>query len=317
MSEQASFWSQSPDFRSGGEPVSNLRIFAPAGPRPRAASAATAFLLSLRTPEGPNAGKPLKLASFQRKFIKGALRQGTSIAALSVARGNGKSVIAAGLALATLLGVSDPQPRRQILVAARSRDQAAIAFAYAAALSHSLPAEVQGRLIYRRAPRLEIEYEGDGGGHILRVIPADGRSALGASPVLAVLDERAHWPAGRGEDLENALTTSLGKRGGRAILISTSAPDDANPFSRLIDAPPPGAFVMEFRPPPGLPADDLELLRIANPGSRHGVGPTEAWLAAQAAQAIARGGSALTSFRPLQPQRARVGRGSGRAPARR
>ena len=51
-----------------------------------------------------------------------------------------------------------------------------------------------------------------------------------------------------------------------ALIISTSAADDTNTFSRWLDDPPPGAYVQEHRPPFGLPADDLESLLLANPG---------------------------------------------------
>lgn len=155
---------------------------------------------------------------------------------------------------------------------------------------------MQRRLIYRRAPRLEIEF---GEHHILRCIAADGKSALGSAPTLAILDERGHWPADRGDELEHALLSGLGKRGGRALLISTSAPDDAHPFSRWIDNPPERTFVQEHRPQVGLPADDRASLLIANPGARFGIGASLQWLEAQARRAIARGGSALTSFRLL------------------
>src|SRR5690606_17232635 len=91
----------------------------------------------------------------------------------------------------------------------------------------------------------------------------------------------------------------LGKRGGRALIISTSAPDDVNTFSRWLDEPPPGTYVQEHRPPFGLPADDAESLLIANPGAVEGIGASLEWLQAQARRAIARGGSALASFRNL------------------
>ena len=68
-------------------------------------------------------------------------------------------------------------------------------------------------------------------------------------------------------------------------------------FSCWIDAPPPGPYVQEHRPAPGLPADDMESLLIANPGAKHSIGSTPAWLQAQAERAIAMGGHALTSFR--------------------
>ncbi|MFN6976549.1 MAG: terminase TerL endonuclease subunit [Gemmobacter sp.] len=260
-------------------------------------AAAVAFLESLRVPEGPRAGELVALAPFQKRFVSGALADDTHAAVLSIGRGNGKSAISAGLALAALVGVIDAQPRREIVIAARTRDQGKIAWDFAAGFARTLPPEIGRRLIYRRAPRLEIEYEGGGGGHMLRVIAADGKSALGGAPTLVVLDERGHWRVDTGDALEHALLSGLGKRGGRSFLISTSGPDDAHPFSRWIDAPPPGTYVQEHRPAPGLPADDLDSLLEANPGAEHGIGGTPEWLVGQARRAIAQGGSALTSFR--------------------
>ena len=142
-----------------------------------------------------------------------------------------------------------------------------------------------------------MEYEGDGGGHVLRVVPADGRTALGTAPTLVIEDERGHWERDAGDALEAALMSGLGKRGGRAFIISTSAADDAHPFSRWIDDPPPGTYVQEHRPPIGLPADDRDSLLLANPGSPYGIGASIEWLEAEGRRAIARGGNALTSFR--------------------
>ncbi|MBR9763863.1 MAG: terminase [Rhodobacteraceae bacterium] len=248
-------------------------------------------------PEGPNAGKLVQLAPFQSRFIQGSLAPEVSASVLSIGRGNGKSAITAGLGLGGLLGVWDDQPRREIIAAARTRDQGRIIYDFVAGFAASLPLEIQRRLIYRRAPRLEIEFEGEDGSHMLRVIAADGKSALGGAPTMAILDERGHWTLDRGDELEHALLSGLGKRDGRAFLISTSASDDTHPFSRWIDDPLPGTYVQEHRPAPGLPADDLESLLIANPGSEHGIGSSMEWLEGQARRAIARGGSALTSFR--------------------
>lgn len=264
----------------------------------KASTAATRFLTSLEVPVGPLAGRKLKLAPFQREFVKGALADDTRVAVLSVGRGNGKSALSAGLALGALLGVWDKQPAREILLAARTRDQAQIAWQYAAGLARSLPDEIQARLTYRRSPRLEIEYDdGEGEPHLLRAIAADGKNALGASPTLVLMDERGHWPVDQGDALEAALLSALGKRGGRGILISTSADSDAHPFSRWLDEEAEGVYRQEHRPAPGLPADDAESLLLANPGAAHGIGSSLEWLQAEARRAIARGGSTLTSFR--------------------
>jgi phage terminase large subunit-like protein len=238
---------------------------------------AVKFIQSLRVPTGPRSGKLIRLAPFQRQFLKG-------------------STLSGGIGLGHLIGEIDPQVKRECLVAARTRDQGRIVYDYVAGLARSLPEDVQKRLTWRKAPRLEIEYEDDTGPHVLRVLPADGRTALGTSPSLCVADERAHW-AERGEDLEQALISGLGKRSGRYIMISTSAPNDAHPFSKWIDEPPAGCYTQEHRADDGCAPDDLEQIRKANPGAEFGIGASAEWLQAQARRAIARGGNALTSFR--------------------
>ncbi|WP_313138112.1 terminase large subunit domain-containing protein [Paracoccus jeotgali] len=222
------------------------------------------------------------------------------IGVLSIGRGNGKTALSAGLAFAELVGALQeaPQPRREILFAARNRDQARNAFNFLTGYIAALPETDQAQFIIRRGSKLEVEFEGNGGG-LARVIAADGKSVLGGAPTLAIMDERAAWPRDKGDELENAILSGLGKRDGRALIISTSAPDDANTFSRWLDEPPPGTYTQEHRPPFGLPADDLESLLIANPGAVEGIGATPDWLVSQARRVIARGGSALSSFRVL------------------
>ena len=260
-------------------------------------TAATRFLERLTVPEGALAGRRLRLGPFQKQFVHGALSPGVNVACLSIGRGNAKTALASGIGLGSLLGEWDDQPRREILIAARTAEQGRIAWQFAMGFSRSLPEELQQQLIFRRSPRLEIEFQGGGGGHVLRCIPADGRTVLGTAPNLVLMDERGHWERDKGDELEHALLSGLGKRGGRALIISTSAPDDAHPFSKWLDEEQPGVYRQEHRPAPGLPADDLESLLIANPGAAHGVGASAEWLQAQARRAIARGGSALTSFR--------------------
>ncbi|WMS43441.1 terminase large subunit [Acuticoccus sp. MNP-M23] len=258
------------------------------------ATLATRFLTSLEIPEGPLAGRPLKLAPFQKSFLKGALADGVNVACLSVGRGNGKTALSAGLALGALLGVWDAQPRREILIGARTRDQGRIAWTYIEGLARSLPDDIRARLQFRRSPILSVTLDNE---HEIRVLPADGKSALGTSPTFVLMDERGHWALDRGDSLEHALLTGLGKRGGRALIISTSASDDSHPFSRWLDEAQVGVFSQEHRPAPSLPADDRESLMLANPGAEAGIGASVEWLKAQGRRAIARGGSTLTSYR--------------------
>ena len=256
------------------------------------------FLQTLRVPEGRLAGRRLRLAEFQKSFIRGALDPENMVAVLSIARGNSKTATAAGIALGSTMGVWDRQPRRDTILAARNREQAKTAFGFIAGFVESLPKPKRDKFIIRRGSRLEVEFAGNGGG-IARCIAADGRSILGGAQTLAILDERAAWDRDKGDALENAILSGLGKRNGKALIISTSAADDTNTFSRWIDAPPPGTYVQEHRPEPGLPADDLPSLLQANPGSAEGIGSSPEWLVAQARRAISRGGSALSSFRNL------------------
>ncbi len=244
------------------------------------------------------AGKPVKLASYQKKFINGALKSGVMVGVLSIGRGNGKTALSAGLALADVMGELTDQPKREVILAARNRDQAKIAFNFIVGYVEGLPESEQELFTIRRGSKLEIEYSGNGGG-LARCIAADGKSILGGAPTLCILDERAAWEPEKGDNLENAILSGLGKRDGRALIISTSAPDDANTFSQWLDEPPSGTYVQEHRPAFGLPADDLESLLIANPGAKEGIGSTPDWLVSQAERAIARGGSALSSFRNL------------------
>lgn len=262
------------------------------------AAAALRFLPKLIVPEGRLAGRHVKLASYQKDFVRGAFAKGIEVGVLSIGRGNAKTALSAGLALGHLMGEIAPQPKREILFAARNRDQAKTAFGFLVGYIEGLPEEEQEQFTIRRGSKLEVETDMNGGG-LARVIAADGKSILGGAPTLAILDERAAWEREKGDNLENAILSGLGKRDGKALIISTSAPDDANTFSRWMDEPPPGTYVQEHRPDIAFAPDDPAAHLIANPGSKEGIGPSPEWLMAQAKRAMARGGSALSSFRNL------------------
>jgi phage terminase large subunit-like protein len=198
--------------------------------------------------------------------------------------------------MAFLTGVADDQPRRVIELVARTREQARLAYEFACALIKSLPMEQQGLITALKPPRLEIRLENEDGPHYLRVISSDGKSNLGSSPVFALGDERGHW-APKGDDVEGAILTALAKRGGRYCMISTSAPDDQHEFSKWLDNPPEGSYTQEHKAPDGLPLDDEAALLAANPGCKHGVGPSLKDLKKAARRAIQRGGFAEQQFR--------------------
>lgn len=94
------------------------------------AAAALRFLPKLVVPEGRLAGRKVKLATYQKDFVRGAFAKGIEAACLSIGRGNAKTALSAGLALGHLTGEIAPQPKREILFAARNRDQAKTAFGF-------------------------------------------------------------------------------------------------------------------------------------------------------------------------------------------
>ncbi len=254
----------------------------------------------LRVPTGQKAGERMLLYPAQWEWLQGAFQPDIQMAILCMARGGGKTCFAAAIAHAGLVGVCDDQPRREIVIAARTLEQGRIAYQFVVAFIEGLPPEEQERYTIRKAPRLEITYrDPDGIEHTLKVAASDARSQLGGSPTLVIFDERGHWEIEKGDLAESVHVTGAMKVGGRVLSISTSSENDLHTFSRQLDDPPLGTFVMEFRPPPNLPADDLESLLQANPGSEHGVGASPEMLVRNAQIAIKRGGSALTQFRWL------------------
>jgi phage terminase large subunit-like protein len=181
-------------------------------------------------PEGEHVGQPIVLAPFQRKFIEDVYRDGVRRAYLSIARKNGKTALIASLVLAHLVG---PEAVRnsQIVSGARSRDQAALVFNLAAKMVQLNPALADIVRIIPSGKRLiglpmNVEY---------RALAADGTTAHGLSPVLAILDEVGQVKGPR-DDFIDAITTSQGAhRTPLLVAISTQAPTDADMFSMWLD----------------------------------------------------------------------------------
>lgn len=183
-------------------------------------------------PEGAHVGKPIKLAPFQKKFIRAVYdnKHGTRRAYLSIARKNGKTALIAGILLAHLVG-PEAQRNSQIVSGAMSRDQAALVFNLAAKMVQLSP-QLSG--IVRIVPSskrliglpMNVEY---------RALAADGTTAHGLSPVLAILDELGQV-RGPQSDFVDAITTSQGAHESPLLLvISTQAANDADLLSQWLD----------------------------------------------------------------------------------
>lgn len=184
------------------------------------------------TPDGAHVGKPLVLAEFQKQFIRDIYDNphGTRRAILSVSRKNGKSGLIAGLLLAHLVGPEAKQ-NAQIISGAMSRDQAALVFNLAAKmvqLSPKLSKIVRIIPSGKRLLGLPLNTE-------FKALAADGKTAHGLSPVLAILDEVGQV-RGPQSDFIDAITTSQGAHEAPLLIaISTQAASDADLLSVWID----------------------------------------------------------------------------------
>lgn len=184
------------------------------------------------TPEGADVGKPLRLADFQKQFLRDVYDNpaGTRRAILSIARKNGKSGLIAGLLLAHLVGPEAKQ-NSQIVSGAMSRDQAALVFNLACKMVQQSPKLAPLVRIVPSGKRLiglpmNVEF---------RALAADGKTAHGLSPVLAILDEIGQV-RGPQSDFVDAITTSQGAHAEPLLIaISTQAATDADLLSQWID----------------------------------------------------------------------------------
>ena len=183
-------------------------------------------------PDGAQVGQPLVLAEFQKQFIRDVYDNpaGTRRAILSVARKNGKSGLIAGLLLAHLVGPEAKQ-NSQIVSGAMSRDQAALVFNLASKmvqLSPKLSSIVRIIPSGKRLLGLPLNTE-------YKALAADGKTAHGLSPVLAILDEIGQV-RGPQSDFIDAITTSQGAHEAPLLIaISTAAANDADLLSTWID----------------------------------------------------------------------------------
>ena len=185
-----------------------------------------------RVPEGALVGQPLRLAEFQRDFVRDVYGNphGTRRAILGCGRKNGKSGLIAALLLAHLVGPEAKQ-NTQIVSGAMSRDQAALVFSLASKMVQLSPELSELVRIVPSGKRLlglplNVEY---------RALAADGQTAHGLSPVLAILDEVGQVRGPR-SDFIDAITTSQGAHENPLlIVISTQAATDADLLSLWID----------------------------------------------------------------------------------
>ena len=121
-----------------------------------------AFLEGLHLAGGDHDLEPFKVLDWERAFIKGAFAEGAEVSALSIARGNGKSCLLAGVAAS---GVSHGGPlqgnRREIVCVASSFMQARIIFEDVLAMEKKRVGRGVGNAspFKKRIPRPEAQAE--------------------------------------------------------------------------------------------------------------------------------------------------------------
>ena len=188
------------------------------------------YVASLTISQGQGSGEAFVVLPWEGRFLRGAFGVAGD-AALSVARGNGKSTLTAAVADAVLRGPLG-QPRAEAVVCASSFDQARVIFDHV--LSFGPYREDRSRWrVQDSANRAAIECRETGAR--LRCIGSDPRRAHGLAPALVLADEPAQWPRTTGEAMLAALRTGLGKvPGSRLIALGTRADDDSHWFGRML-----------------------------------------------------------------------------------
>ena len=194
-----------------------------------------AYIEDLTIMQGEGAGESFKVLPWQDRFInEGFSARGE--AALSIARGNGKTTLVAALACAALDGPL-AQPYAQVIIVAPSFNQGMICFRHAKAFIETK------QLQFGSSPRdwriressniAEIEYKPTG--VLLKVLGSNPRFAHGLAPSLALIDELAQWPPYHIDRMLSSIQTARGKiPNSRVIYLGTRAATPEHAFEREI-----------------------------------------------------------------------------------
>ena len=198
------------------------------------AKALERYLGGLTVTQGRMTGQPFPVLPWERRFLRGAFAPGVVEAALSVARGNGKTAFTAGLACATLDGPL-MRPRGETVLVASSFEQARICFEHVTAFMGQRHDLGDGKLwrVWDSSNNARIENRATGAR--VKCIGSDPARAHGLAPVLALLDEPAQWEASTSERMLAAITTASGKiPDARIIALGTRPADAEHWFAKML-----------------------------------------------------------------------------------
>ena len=254
------------------------------------------YVGSLTLVGGDHDGQPFTVLGWERRFIYGAWR-GSGDAALTLARGNGKSALVAGIATS----VVDPEGplhgrRREVVCVAATFEQSRII--YEDVLSFlGERYNLASRTTWRKQDttnRAMIEHRPSGAR--VRCIGSNPAAAHGLRPVLVLADEPAQWPANTADKLLSALRTGLGKvPGSKLIALGTRSADQRHWFSRMLVS---ADYSQVHAAREGDPDFWLRTIRRANPSLDH-LPSLKARIQGEISEAK-RDPDALASFRALR-----------------
>ena len=217
-------------------------------------------------PEGDLIGQPMKLLPFQRAFILAIYDNpvGTHTAILSIGRKNGKTAAIAAILLAHLCGPEAVQ-NSQIVSGAQSKEQAAVVFELARKMIEMSPILSSLVRVQPSGKRLI----GLSKNVLYRALSAEGKTAHGLSPILAILDEVGQV-VGPTDKFVSAITSAQGAYSNPLLIaISTQAPTDADLLSTWIDAqknaPDPRVVCHVYAAPDNCDISDPKAWAAANP----------------------------------------------------
>lgn len=224
------------------------------------------FIRVLSITSGDHLGEKVEVLPYQERFIRGTFRPGIQTAALSIARGNGKSTLVGWLADSVLLPTGPLHHRNAVvIVAASSFEQGAII--HKAVVDQLPDKDNRERWSIWDSNRLRIRCKESGAElRVLSFSPGSAHGVMGGKLLLA--DEVAQWPRSQRDRMWTALESTLGKTPGcRLIAISTRPDDKDNPLSKLLDGA--ADYALEFRSRAGKGWDKDSAIRTANPALDH------------------------------------------------
>ncbi|WP_422745183.1 terminase large subunit domain-containing protein [Mycobacterium sp. WMMD1722] len=199
----------------------------------------------------------MRLRDFQVDIIRTAFADGIRTALVSIPRANGKTALAAMLAVAELF-VGDASA--EVLVVASDQRQANITLRMARRMIELNPELADRAQIF--ADRIVVPHNDS----ILLPLPADPGALHGHDPSLLIVDE-LHVVT---EAVWEAVTSMTGKRPESLTLaISTPASSPDSIMWRLVEhgrmGDDPAFALREFAAPDGCATDDRDAWRIGNP----------------------------------------------------